>query len=61
MWEVFKSTKMVQIKKKKPGSVRVRFVVDKVALGHVFPPEYFGFSPVKFIPPLLHYKDKRKN
>jgi hypothetical protein len=26
-----------------PGSVRVGFVVDKVALGQVFPPEYFGF------------------
>jgi hypothetical protein len=27
-----------------PGSVHVGFVVDKVALGQVFPPEYFGFS-----------------
>jgi hypothetical protein len=25
------------------GSVHVGFVVDKVALGQVFPPEYFGF------------------
>ena len=58
--EGFKSNKLVQ-RKKKPGSVHVRFVVDKVALGHVFPPEYFGFSPVNFIPPLLHYKDERKN
>jgi hypothetical protein len=31
--------------KKNPGSVHVGFVVDKVALGQVFPPpEYFGFS-----------------
>jgi hypothetical protein len=26
-----------------PGSVHVGFVVDKVALGQIFPPEYFGF------------------
>jgi hypothetical protein len=26
-----------------PGSVHVGFMVDKVALGQVFPPEYFGF------------------
>jgi hypothetical protein len=26
-----------------PGSVHVGFVVDKVALGQVFSPEYFGF------------------
>jgi hypothetical protein len=26
-----------------PGSVHVGFVVDKVALGRVFSPEYFGF------------------
>jgi hypothetical protein len=37
----------------------VRFVVDKVVLGQVFPLEYFGF-PVNFIPPVLHYKKKRK-
>jgi hypothetical protein len=31
------------------GSVHVGFVVDKVALGQVFPPEYFGFPlPVSF-------------
>jgi hypothetical protein len=24
-------------------------------------PEYFGFSPVNFIPPVLHYKEKGKN
>jgi hypothetical protein len=27
-----------------PRSVQVGFVVDKVALGQVFPPEYFGFT-----------------
>jgi hypothetical protein len=26
-----------------PGSVHVGFVVEKMALGQVFPPEYFGF------------------
>jgi hypothetical protein len=25
-----------------------------------FSPEYFGFSPVNFIPPVLHYTEKRK-
>jgi hypothetical protein len=44
-----------------PGSVHVGFVVDKVALGQVFP-RVLRFSPVTFIPPLLHYweKDKKK-
>jgi hypothetical protein len=37
----------------------VGFVVDKVAFGLVFP-EYFGFPLVNFIPPVLHYKEKRK-
>jgi hypothetical protein len=37
-----------------PGSVRVVFVVDKVALGQVFP-RVLRFSPVSFIPPVLHY------
>jgi hypothetical protein len=36
-----------------PGSVHVGFVVDKVALGHVFL-RVLRFSPVNFIPPLLH-------
>jgi hypothetical protein len=36
-----------------PGSVHVGFVVDKVALGQVFP-RVLRFSPVNFIPPLLH-------
>jgi hypothetical protein len=43
-----------------PGSVYVGFVVDKVALGQVFP-RVLRFSPVNFIPPLLHYMEKRKN
>jgi hypothetical protein len=37
----------------------VGFVVDKVALGQVFL-RVLRFSPVNFIPPLLHYKEKRK-
>jgi hypothetical protein len=43
-----------------PGSVHVRFVVDKVALGQVFSP-VLPFSPVSFIPPVpLHGKTKKK-
>jgi hypothetical protein len=37
----------------------VGFVVDKVALGQVFP-QVLRFSPVNFIPTVLHYKEKRK-
>jgi hypothetical protein len=40
-----------------PGSVHVGFVMDKVALGQVFP-RVLRFSPVNFIPPLLHYMEK---
>ena len=35
-----------------PGLVHVRFVVDKVTLGHVFL-RLLRFSPVSIIPPLL--------
>jgi hypothetical protein len=35
------------------------FFVDKVALGQVFP-LVLRFSPVSFIPPVLHYKEKQK-
>jgi hypothetical protein len=42
-----------------PGLVHVGFVVDKVALRQVFP-RVLRFSPVNFIPPVLHYKDKKK-
>jgi hypothetical protein len=42
-----------------PGSVHVGFVVDKVALGQGFP-RVLRFYPVIFIPPVLHYKEKRK-
>jgi hypothetical protein len=42
-----------------PGSVHVGFVVDKVALGQVIP-RVLRFSPVNFIPPVLHYKEQRK-
>jgi hypothetical protein len=34
-------------------------MVDKVALGQVFP-RVLLFSPANFIPPVLHYKEKRK-
>jgi hypothetical protein len=34
------------------------FVVDKVALGQVFP-RVLRFSPVNFIPPMLHYMEKQ--
>jgi hypothetical protein len=37
-----------------PGSVYVGFVVDKVALGPVFP-RVLRFSPVTIIPLVLHY------
>jgi hypothetical protein len=37
----------------------VGFVVDKVALGQVFH-RVLRFSPVNFIPSVLHYKEKRK-
>jgi hypothetical protein len=37
-----------------PGSVHVGFVVDKLALGQVFP-RVLRFSPVNFTPPVLHY------
>jgi hypothetical protein len=43
-----------------PGSVHVGFVVDNVALGQVFP-RVLRFSPINFIPPVLRYKEKRKN
>jgi hypothetical protein len=39
--------------------VHVGFVVDKVALGQVFP-RVIRFSPVSFIPPVLHYTEKPK-
>jgi hypothetical protein len=39
------------------GPVHVGFVVDKVALGQVFP-RVFRFSPVNFTPPVLHYLEK---
>jgi hypothetical protein len=37
----------------------VEFVVDKVALGQVYP-RVLRFSPVNFIPPVLHYTEKQK-
>jgi hypothetical protein len=37
----------------------VGFVLDKVALEQVFP-LVLRVSPVNFIPPVLHYKEKRK-
>jgi hypothetical protein len=41
------------------GPVRVGFVVDKVALGQFFL-RVLQFSPVSFIPPVLHYYEKDK-
>jgi hypothetical protein len=37
----------------------VGFVVEKVALGQVFP-RGLRFSPVSFIPPVLHYTEDGK-
>jgi hypothetical protein len=42
-----------------PGSVHLGFVVDKVALRQNFP-RVLLFSLVNFIPPVLHYTEKRK-
>jgi hypothetical protein len=42
-----------------PRSVHVGLVVDKVALGNVFI-RVLQFSPVNFIPPLLHYAEKNE-
>jgi hypothetical protein len=42
-----------------PGSVHVGLVVDKLALGQVFP-RVLRFPFVIFIPPVLHYTEKRK-
>jgi hypothetical protein len=39
-----------------PASVHV---VEKVGLGQVFP-RVLRFSPVNFIPPVLHYTEKRR-
>jgi hypothetical protein len=41
------------------GSVNVGFVVDIVTREQVFA-RVPGFSPVSFIPPVLHYTEKRK-
>jgi hypothetical protein len=43
-----------------PGSVHVGFLVDIVPLGQVFP-RVLRFSPVSFIPPVLHYLESEKN
>ena len=40
-----------------PASVDVGFLVDKVALGQVFP-HVLRFSPFNFIPPVLCYLEK---
>jgi hypothetical protein len=41
-----------------PGSVHMGFVMDKVALGQVFP-RILRFSLVSFIPPVLNYLENR--
>jgi hypothetical protein len=43
-----------------PELVHVGIVVDKVALGQGFS-RVLRFSPVDFIPPVLHYKEKQNN
>jgi hypothetical protein len=48
-----------EVRVRSRGSVNVGFVVDKVALGQVFT-QVFRFSPVNFIPPVLHYYEKDK-
>jgi hypothetical protein len=40
------------------GSVHVGFVVDKMAMGQVFP-RVLMFSAVNFVPPVLHYTKKK--
>jgi hypothetical protein len=40
-----------------PGSIYVGSVVDKVEVGQVFP-QVLGFSPVTFIPTVLHHMEK---
>jgi hypothetical protein len=42
------------------SQVRAEFLLDKVALGQVFP-RVLLFSPVNFIPPVLRYTKKRSN
>jgi hypothetical protein len=42
-----------------PGSVHVGLVVDKVALGQVFP-RVHRFFLVSFIPQVPHYTEKQK-
>jgi hypothetical protein len=43
-----------------PGIFHLGFVVGKEALGQVSP-RILRFSPANFIPPVLHYTEKRKN
>ena len=45
-----------------PRSDHVGFVVDKVALGQVFPPEYFGFTlSISFQRCSVTWKNENKN
>jgi hypothetical protein len=37
-------------------AINVGFLVDKLALGQVPPSEYFGFSPLTIIPPVLFFR-----
>jgi hypothetical protein len=47
--------------KKNPGSVHVRFVADKVALGQVFP-QYFGFPlSISFYRYSITWKNEKTN
>jgi hypothetical protein len=42
-----------------PGLVHVGFMVDQVVLEQVLP-RALWFTPVNFIPPVLHYTEKEK-
>ena len=44
-----------------PGVSRCGIFGGKGGTGTGFPPEYFGFPPVNFIPLMLHYEEKPKN
>jgi hypothetical protein len=53
----------IRDRKKNPGSVHVGFLVEKVVLELVSPPpppRVLRFSPVNFIPPMLHYTENWK-
>jgi hypothetical protein len=58
-WTVVRLKMAIKYKKKDPGSVRVGFVVDKVAPGEVFPPTTSVFL-CQFHSTMFHYLEKWK-